>query len=159
MADILEMLEILLQLHAVLGKRDRLVFHLEGSLIDPDRYLVMRQAPLAIQLPILEPDESMSIQLARVASREENAVERAVFYHRAFMPADDLRRTVTAILALLVRPVSLRIVVAHPFAVNLLHFLPTRRLMKCKVRHSSDNIDYVELILPLRNSSFLREPT
>ncbi len=32
-----QMFAILLQFHTVRGKRDSLVFYLEGSLIDPDR--------------------------------------------------------------------------------------------------------------------------
>jgi len=47
-----------------------------------------------------------------------------------------------AIVALFMRPVSLAIIVLDPFAVNLLHFLPTGSLMEKIVRHSSDDIEH-----------------
>jgi hypothetical protein len=81
----------------------------------------------------------------RVARREENTVEGGVFDHRALVPANYSRWTIAAILLLLVRPMALAIVVSYPFSVELLHFLPTRSLMKMKVCHFPDDVDYVQL--------------
>src|SRR6266480_286916 len=67
--------------------------------------------------------------------------------------------TMAAIVPLFMRPMSLAVVILDPFSVNVLHFLPTLGLMEMKIRHSSDDIDYVELILPFQNSPFLRELT
>ena len=54
-----------------------------------------------------------------------------------------------AIVAALMRPVSLVVVVLHPFTVNLLHFLPTPGLMEMKVSHSPDDIEHCfYIILP-----------
>ncbi len=91
----------------------------------------------------------MSIQVAGVARGKENAVERLFRNHRAFVPAHHLRGAMAAIIALFVRPMSLRIVILDPCAVKVLHFLPTPRLMEKIVSHSSDDIDYVELTHPL----------
>ena len=61
----------------------------------------------------------------------------------------------TDIIAVLMRPMSLAVVVLHPFAVNLLHFLPTPGLMEMKVSHSPDDINYVELTLNSQDFSLL----
>src|SRR5207302_10496275 len=60
-----------------------------------------------------------------------------------------LRGAMAAIISLFMRPVALAIVVLDPFAVNLLHFLPTGSLMEKIVRHSSDDIEHCfYIILP-----------
>ncbi len=52
---------------------------------------------------------------------------------------------VAAILAALVRPMPLAVVIPYPFSLNVIHLLPTPGLMEVIVRHSSDDINYVEL--------------
>lgn len=89
----------------------------------------------------------MPVQVARVACGEENTVQRFFGNQRSFVPANDFYWRVAAIVAALMRPMALAIVVLDPFAVNLLHVLPTPGLMEVKVSHSPDDIDYVELPL------------
>src|SRR6266852_6863523 len=87
--------------------------------------------------------------MACVARRKENPVEDLFGNHGALVPANHLCRTVTPIFSLFVCPVPLRIVVPHPFSVNLLHFLPTPSLMEVKISHPSDDIEHCfYIILP-----------
>ncbi len=72
----------------------------------------------------MKADVAMPVQVEGIAHGEENTIKRLFRNHRAFVPANDLRRAVTAIVAVFVCPVPLRVVVIHPFFVNALHFLP-----------------------------------
>src|SRR6266487_429026 len=74
-ADRLHMFAIILQLDLVLRERDGLLLNPERALIDPDRHLRLRQAPLPIELPVLEAQKSMLIQTPDIPGREQNAAE------------------------------------------------------------------------------------
>lgn len=71
----LEVLVIVLQFDPVGGERHGLVLHLERTVIHPDRDRHIREAPLPVEFPILEPQKSMFIEVAGVAGGEQDAVE------------------------------------------------------------------------------------
>ena len=79
----------------------------------------------------------MPAQMAGVARREENPVEHGFRIHCALVPGEDLSRTVTAIIAFFVYPLSLHIVVVHEGAKNGKHLFPGARLGELRVRHFS----------------------
>src|SRR5438132_1274179 len=101
------MLVIVLQFDRVLREGDGLVLDFERSLIDPDRYWLMRQAPLTIELPVLKSEKSVFVEIASVAGRKQDAVEDGFGIHRAFVPAKNFSGAMTPILTLFVRPMSL----------------------------------------------------
>ena len=75
------------------------------------------------------------------------------------MPAYDLRGTMAAIVAQVMGLVSLAVVVLNPFAVNLLHFLPTVSLMEKIVRDIDSCDGETHAYLLRKNSaSTNREP-
>lgn len=83
MADRSQMLVIILQLDAVPGKRHGLVLDLERTLIDPHRDRRFRQSPLAVELPILEPQASILVEVTGVAGGEQDTVEELHRVHGA----------------------------------------------------------------------------
>src|SRR5438270_6787576 len=101
----------------------------------------MRQTPFTIELPVLKSEKSMFVE---VAGRKQDAVENRFWIHLTFVPAKDLGGAMTPILALFVCPMSLAIVVGHPFAVRHNHPFPRGCQSEFGVGHSSDDVDYVE---------------
>lgn len=75
MAHRLQVFVVVLLFHAVFGERDGLILNFERAFIDPNGDWRMWQAPLPVELPILETQETMSIQLSGKAGCEQNAVE------------------------------------------------------------------------------------
>ncbi|HEY6286977.1 MAG TPA: hypothetical protein VIX20_15045 [Ktedonobacteraceae bacterium] len=55
----------------------------------------------------------MRVQVARVAGDEQDAVERRGRVHRSFVPIEDLRKAVAAVLKLFMRPMALHVVIAR----------------------------------------------
>jgi hypothetical protein len=99
--------------------------------------VIYHQSSFAIPPPVLKSDKPMAVQIASVAGSKENPVKCLFGNHCASVPAHDLCRAMAVIFALLVCPMSLRVVVSYPFSVNLIHFLPTLGLMERKVGHSA----------------------
>ena len=75
MADRLQMLVIVLQLDAVLGKRHGLMLDLERALIDPNRDRSLRKVPFSVELPVLETQVPVLVEAASEASSEQDTVE------------------------------------------------------------------------------------
>src|SRR6266536_6259234 len=100
MTHLREVLVILLEIHRVLSERHGLILYLERSIIHPHRDRSFRQPPLPVELPILKAQEPIVVQIARVAGGEQNTVKELRWVQRAFVPREDLKRAVTAVLTL-----------------------------------------------------------
>ena len=83
MADRLQVLMVVLQLDAVPGKRHGLMLDLERTLIDPNRDRRFCQPPLPVELLVLEPQESMLVEVTGVAGGEQDTVEELRRVHGA----------------------------------------------------------------------------
>lgn len=97
-----------------------------------------------VLLPILEMQEAVLVEMTRVAGREQDAVKKLCRVHRAFDSTQDLGRAVAAILAALVRPMSLQMVIAHEASVNGERLTPRSGPCELGVGHFSG---YVEVRL------------
>ena len=83
MADRSQVLVVVLQLDAVPGKRHGLMLDLERTLIDPNRDRRFRQTPLPVELPVLEPQEPVLVEVTGVAGGEQDTVEELHRVHGA----------------------------------------------------------------------------
>src|SRR5258706_8909845 len=124
MAHLREVFVIVLQFDGVLGEGHDLVLHLERPIIHPYRDGGLRQAPLPVELPILETQKSMLVEVAGVAGSKQDTVEELCWINRAFVPREDLDGAVAAVLTLFVRPMALYTVIAHPFGGDGEHSFP-----------------------------------
>jgi len=119
----------------------------------------MRQAALAVELPILKAQKSMLVQVAGISCREQDAVKNLCRIHRAFVPSENLGRAMAAILTLFMGPVALHVIIAHPGAVKSNHLFPARCSCEFGVGHTSDDIevrfDKILPCLPLVYALFL----
>ncbi len=98
------MLVIVLLFDGVLGEGDGLVLYFERPIIHPHRDRSVCQAPLPVELPILETQKAMLVEVARVAGGEQDTVKELRWIHGAFVPRENLDGTVAAILPLFVCP-------------------------------------------------------
>src|SRR6266566_5032566 len=80
---------------------------------------------------------------------EQNTVKELRWVQRAFVPREDLKRAVTAVLTLFVCPVALHIVITHPLAVDGDHLFPRCGPCELGVCHFADDIEVsLDQILP-----------
>src|SRR5258708_5636074 len=91
----------------------------------------------------------MLVEVAGIAGCKQDAVQHHFWIHRAFVPPKHLSWAMAAIFALFVGPVSLRVVVKHPLAVDCQCLLPTGRNSEFGVSHSPKDIEMcLNVVLP-----------
>src|SRR5712672_170899 len=102
--------------------------------IDPDGNLLTRQAVLAKEAPVFEVDIAMLIEVAGKLHSIQHTGEHLFRVGASQHPTQDLRGTMSPILALTVSVMMLDVVVLPPCQVGLLNLRPVACIGKCVVR-------------------------
>src|SRR6266487_3852183 len=132
--DALDALVVGREAQGVFRERGGLVFNLEHALIHPDRHLRTGEAVFPKEMPVLESDTTMPVELAGELCRTQDTREHLLRVGSAQYPTQHCLRAVPPILSLLMGQMMFEIVIGPPFPMGLLQLCPRAGIGKIVVR-------------------------
>jgi hypothetical protein len=115
----------------------RLIFDLEGILVDPHGNVRACKPIFPKEPPVFEPDVAMLVQVAGKLRSIQHTGEHLFWIGPSEHATQHCLRATPPILTLLMSIMRLTIVIGPPFAVRLQHLRPGARVGKIVVREAS----------------------